>query len=140
MSYYIGFLKESKKHAVVFKSIVKPKKDDLTYFLKVVGPYSSWDAAKIGLKMFRGYRENPVTNPVSQDDVREAVQLTKRVYKLYKSVRKGNPGKRYHDQHFIQYMKDLDKYVLGSAPYTATLAKAYEHLQSARDSDRESVR
>jgi len=139
MSFYIGFLKESKEHAIIFRSIVRPKKSDYTYFIKVIGPYSTWATARTGLKHFKGYKENPCSNPISREDVREAIALGKKVYRLYKSVRRSNPGKSYHDQHFIEYMKELDKYVVGSPPYIATLAKAYEHLKSAKASEREKV-
>jgi hypothetical protein len=139
MPFYVGFLKESKTHAVVFRSIIQPRRGDFSYFVKVMGPFNSWEAAKHGLKSFKGYSENPVKNPISKADIQEAVALGKRVYRLYKSVRKKNPGKSYHDQRFLSFMKELDKYVIGSAPYIATLAKAYEHLQSAQDSERERV-
>jgi hypothetical protein len=74
----------------------------------------------------------------------KALKLTKQVLsfgkEVYRTYREKNPGKSYHDQKFIQYMKDLEKYVVGSAPYIATLAKAYEHLESAKASTEEYVR
>lgn len=143
--YYLGFLKDDTKHVVVFKAIVKPKRGDYQYFTKVMGPYSTEDNARRGLVALRrvygeyGYEENPVKESRVQyiKEVKRAIALTQKVMKLYGKIRKKNPGKSYHDQKFLQFMRDLEKYVVGSAPYIATLAKAYEHLESAKDSMRE---
>lgn len=138
--YYIGFLKKSKKHAVIFRSVVVPKKTDMTYFLKVMGPYRSEGAARRDLTEMKidGYSENPIKGLITKDGVRKAVALTRKVYRLYgvikKEVRKENPGQEYHDRKFMLYMKELEKYAIGSSPYIATLAKAYEHLECAKDS------
>lgn len=142
--YYLGFLKENTKDVVVFRAIVKPKKGDYSYFTKVMGPYSSEKMARTGLRALKrvygeyGYQENPVKESRAQylKDVKRAIALTRKVMKLYGTIRKKNPGKNYHDQKFLMYMRDLEKYIIGSAPYIATLAKAYEHLQSAKESMR----
>lgn len=209
--YYIGFLKKDARHAMVFKSIVKPKRDDLTYFVHVMGPYATERSARSRVNLIKryGYRENPVGekidkavsyvkrgiraydafkgNPATSERQRrfmcaelgrkragkktrtgmkegqlrdfckknpaqvishaQALKLTKKILgyakKLYRHEQagvKGNPGAGYHDRKFLMYMRDLEKYKIGSEPYIATLAKAYEHLESAKDSMKEHVR
>jgi hypothetical protein len=81
------------------------------------------------LKMEKQYKKNPVS-------VDNAVRITKKLVRAYEAYRKENPGQNYHDQKFIQYMKELEKYTVGSVPYIGTLAKAYEHLESAKESMR----
>ena len=163
--YYIGFLKKDARHAMVFKSIKTPKRDDLTYFVKVMGPYGTERTARSRVNLIKryGYRENPVGeqidkavsyvkrgiraydafkgNPAKVISHAQALKLTKKVIayakKLYKHEKagvKGNPGAGYHDQKFLMYLRELEKYKLGSPPYIATLAKAYEHLESAKES------
>ena len=146
--YYLGFLKDNTKDVVIFKSIKKPSKGDFSYFTQVMGPYQSEANARKGLIALKkaygeyGYQENPVKESRAQyiKEVKRAIALTRKVMKLYGKIRKKNPGKSYHDQKFMMFMKDLEKYVVGSAPYIATLAKAYEHLESAKDSMEEHVR
>lgn len=84
-------------------------------------------------KMEKQYKKN------AKMSVAKAMKLTKKVIAYAKdlhSTYKENPGQAYHDQKFIRYMKELDKYKIGSQPYIATLAKAYEHLESAKESMR----
>lgn len=142
--YYLGFLKSNTRDVVVFKSTVKPKPGDFKYFTGVMGPYRTEKETRKSLQAMRGegYRENPSqeTRKVTKDNIKRMIALSKKVMKLYGQIRKQNPGKSYHDQKFLMYMRDLEKYVIGSAPYIATLAKAYEHLQSAKDSIEEYVR
>jgi hypothetical protein len=59
--YYLGFLKYSPKHAVIFRSIKTPQPGDFRYFVHVMGPYESEDKARAGLNRIKGYgyRENP---------------------------------------------------------------------------------
>lgn len=80
-------------------------------------------------KMEKQYKSNPFS-------AEKAVGITKKLIRAYEAYRQENPGKSYHDQKFIQYMKELEKYKIGSAPYISTLAKAYEHLESAKESVR----
>mgnify|MGYP001561035566 CR=1 FL=1 len=127
--YYIGFLKNDHTHGVVFRSATKPKRIDYLYFLNVVGPYKSWDAAKNGLKLFRGYKENPVKNGITKKDITKAIGLTKRVIRMFGALRKKNPvpiGK------FLSYMKQLEKLVVGSKEYAQVLAKAYQEVQAIK--------
>lgn len=170
--YYIGFLKKDARHAMVFKSIKTPKKDDLTYFVHVMGPYATERTARSRVNLIKryGYRENPVgekidkavsyvkrgiraydafkqKNPAKVISHGQALKLTKKILayakKLYKHEQAGtksNPGAEYHDKKFIRYLKELEKYKVGSEPYIATLAKAYEHLESAKESMKEGVR
>lgn len=86
-------------------------------------------------------------NPARVISHKQALALTKKVMayakKLYRHEQAGvreNPGAGYHDRKFLAYMKELEKYAIGSQPYIATLAKAYEHLESARASREESYR
>jgi len=86
-------------------------------------------------------KKNPAQRVISH---KQAYVLTKKIIvyakKLFKHEQKGmkgNPGKEYHDQKFMSYLRELEKYTVGSAPYIATLAKAYEHLESAKASMRE---
>ena len=80
-------------------------------------------------KMEKQYKRNPFSGE-------KAVGITKKLIRAYEAYRQENPGKAYHDQKFIQHMKELEKYKIGSAPYISTLAKAYEHLESAKESMR----
>lgn len=186
--WYIGFLKKNTKHTVLFQSIKTPKQSDLTYFLKVVGPFKTEDKARTEQFYLRsqGYRENPVKNPAYSERQRkfmcaelgrkragkktktgmtetqlrdycrknpakvishkQAYALTKKIVqyakKLFKHEQKGmkeNPGVDYHKQKFLSYIKELEKYVIGSRPYIELLAKAYEHLESMKDSERAKV-
>jgi len=63
--YYLGFLKQNTKDVVIFKSLKAPKKGDFSYFVRVMGPYSTEDKARTGLSQLKeaygeyGYRENP---------------------------------------------------------------------------------
>jgi hypothetical protein len=72
---------------------------------------------------------------------KKALALTKKIVRYAKQLgiheRAENPGESYHDRKFLMYMRELDKYKIGSQPYIATLAKAYEHLESAKASIRE---
>lgn len=72
--------------------------------------------------------------------VEKAVKLTKKLVRAYDAFRQDNPRKSYHDQKFLRFMGELEKYKVGTPPYIAVLAKAYEHLQSAKDSEKEQVR
>jgi len=78
-------------------------------------------------KMEKQYKKNPFSGE-------KAVKLTKKLIRAYEAFRQENPGKSYHDQKFMSYMKELEKYAIGSVPYIGTLAKAYEHLESAKES------
>lgn len=80
-------------------------------------------------KMEKQYKRNPFS-------AEKAVGITKKLIRAYEAYRQENPGKAYHDQKFIQHMKELEKYKIGSAPYIGALAKAYEHLESAKESVR----
>jgi Protein of unknown function (DUF5661) len=63
--YYLGFLEQNTKDVVIFKSLKAPKKGDFSYFVRVMGPYSTEDKARKGLIHVKeaygeyGYRENP---------------------------------------------------------------------------------
>jgi len=137
--YYLGFLKRSPEHVVIFKSIKKPLANAYRYLVKVMGPYASEGLARGELAVLRReyrYVENPVKNRMSVD---KALKLTKKVIDFSKDIHKTykeNPGAEYHDRKFLLYMRDLEKYAVGSKPYIITLAKAYEHLESAKDSGR----
>jgi hypothetical protein len=60
--YYLGFLKQNTTDVVIFKALKKPQRGDYTYFLKVIGPYSTEERARSDLRNLRGYRENPATS------------------------------------------------------------------------------
>jgi hypothetical protein len=157
--YYLGFLKQNTKDVVIFKSIKAPSRKDFTYFVRVMGPYKSEAGARTGLHNLKkaygeyGYREESSCpkdhvhsgkcarygNPLKAT-VDKAVRLTRKFLRAYEAFRQENPGRDYHDQRFIRFMGELEKYNVGSPPYIATLAKAYEHLQSAKDSERQKVR
>lgn len=84
-------------------------------------------------KMEKQYNKNRI----SADD---AIKITKKLVRAYEAYHKENPGKEYHDRKFLMYLRELEKYKVGSEKYIATLAKAYEHLESARDSEHDVVR
>jgi hypothetical protein len=177
--YYIGFLKKDARHAMVFKSLVKPKSAGMTYFVKVIGPYPTEQEANMILRNFKavGWHDNPVgkidkivsyakrgirayeafkqenpnqlrkygmKNPAQVISHKQALQLVKKVMtyakKLYKHEKAGvkeNPGKMYHEREFRLHMRDMEKYKLGSAPYIAALARAFEHLKSYKQAEKE---
>ena len=146
--YYIGFLKKDAEHAMVFKSVVSPKKGDYTYFVKIIGPYPEKAEADMILRNFKavGWHDNPVVNKKRIKNImspEKALRLTRKVISYAKDLHKeykSNPGVAYHDKKFLFFMRELEKYKIGSPPYISTLAKAYEHLESAKDSKKEKVR
>jgi hypothetical protein len=78
-------------------------------------------------------------NPAKYLSDRQALALTKRVMaagkKLLRHERseiRRNPEEQKHVDKFIEHMKTLEKYVVGSKPYIEALAKAYEHVQVAK--------
>lgn len=83
-------------------------------------------------KMEKQYKKNVMSPEKALRLTRKVIAHAKDIYKDYKE----NPGQSYHDQKFTGYMKELEKYKVGSQPYIATLAKAYEHLESAKESMR----
>lgn len=147
--YYLGFLKKDAQHAMVFKSMVKPTPNDLTYFVKVLGPYEDKKEADTLLKNLKavGWHDNPVKEKLSRKtnmmSPEKALRLTRKVIVYAKDLHKdykSNPGAEYHDKKFLYFMRELEKYKIGSPPYISTLAKAYEHLESAKASVKEHVR
>lgn len=107
---------------------------------------------KGGLPSPRAHKHNPACACNPKEKVithKQALALTKKVIaygkKLFKHEAHGikygtNPGEEYHNKRFIRYMRELENYELGSQKYIATLAKAYDQLESAKDSMREFVR
>ena len=81
-------------------------------------------------KMEKMYKKNVMSPEKALRLTRKVIAYAKEIHKDYKE----NPGQSYHDRKFLAYMKELEKYKVGSQPYIATLAKAYEHLESAKDS------
>ena len=71
--WYIGFLKKNTKYTVLFRSIKIPKQSDVTYFVKVIGPFETESQAKIEQSYLRsqGYHENPVKNPAYSERQRK---------------------------------------------------------------------
>lgn len=139
--YYIGFLKKNANCAFVFKSYIKPKSGTHHWFKKILGPYPTETEANTLLSNLKsvGWRDNPVaeTNMMSAS---KAMKLTRKVIShardLY-STYKENPGRVYHEREFRLFMKDLEKYKIGSPPYIQALARAFEHLKSITKLDRE---
>jgi hypothetical protein len=87
-------------------------------------------------KMEKMYKKNIMSAAKALKLTKKVIAHSRDIYKTYKE----NPGAGYHDRKFLQYIKELEKYKLGSPPYISTLAKAYEHLESAKESLREGVR
>lgn len=113
MKHYIGFLKTDLNKMLYFTSEKKPTRFTHWYFGKVLGPYESESGAlnTMGvLKRGYGYRSNPVRGK--------------------RTTRRKNPGEDFHVRKFIKFMKELDKYELGSCKYQITLAKANEHMRA----------
>jgi hypothetical protein len=67
------------------------------------------------------------------------------VYKVYRGAEKeakklkSNPGERYHSRKFMEYLRGLGKWKVGSPGYIRDLAKAYEHLESANESMKQGI-
>jgi len=149
--YYIGYLSYDTKHMIVFKSIKTPRKSDLTYFIKVIGPYNTEFEANRALRRVKNRKKSHRMgvhynghNPVSgyRSSEWESVQLTNKLMRYAKKVLgevKKNPGEEYHNREFLRFLTELEKYRIGSKPYIETLAKAYEHLKSAEASMKERV-
>ena len=76
-------------------------------------------------------------NPISD---KQALALTRKVIAYGKKLlmhekgelRRNNPIEARHVERFVEGIKQLDKYVVGSRPYIQALAKAYEHLEGAK--------
>lgn len=130
--YYIGFLKNDPRHAVLFKSVETPTKKNYAYFVAVSGPYNSWRAAKYSLEVLKDsdkVKENPVKNRLIKKEVVRATALTKKLIRMFGVIRKHNPGAT---GRFLQYMKQLEKFVIGSKEYAEVLAKAYKEIETIR--------
>jgi hypothetical protein len=91
-------------------------------------------------KMEKQYKKNYMSDRQALILTRKVIEAGKKLFRHEQSELRQNPGKSYHDRKFLHYIKELEKYKIGSSPYIATLAKAYEHLESARESMREDVR
>lgn len=94
-------------------------------------------------RALRAYDAFKQKNPARVVSHKQALALTKKILayakKLYRHEQSGmkkNPGEHYHSEKFRAYMNELSRYPLGSTPYLTTLAKAYEHLGSQRESVR----
>jgi hypothetical protein len=67
------------------------------------------------------------------------------VYSVYRRAEKeakklkSNPGERYHSRKFMEYLKGLEKWKVGSPGYIRDLAKVYEHLESASESAKQGI-
>lgn len=130
--YYIGFLKNDVRHAVLFKSLKTPKRGDFTYFVSVSGPYNSWRHAKYTLDVLKesyGVKENPVKNKITSKDVTKYTGLTKKVISMYNALRRKNPERIEHEGKFLRHISQLEKYVVGSKEYIDVLAKAYKEIK-----------
>lgn len=87
----------------------------------------------------RKYR-NPISN-------KQALALTKKVIAAGKKLflhekgelRQRNPIEARHVQGFIKGIKEVEKYVVGSRPYIEALAKAYSHLEKAKEEMKKSA-
>lgn len=133
--YYIGFLKNDVRHAVLFKSLKTPTKHDFRYFVSVSGPYNSWRHAQYTLKVLKDsydIKENPVKDRITKKDIVRAVGLTKKIIKMYGVIRRKNPGNIGHEGQFLRHMRQLENYIVGSQEYVAILAKAYKEVQSIK--------
>jgi len=71
---------------------------------------------------------------------KKIIEAGKRLFRHERSELKQNPGKSYHDRKFLSYLGELEKYKIGSQQYIGALAKAYEHLESARESVKQGMR
>lgn len=131
--YYIGFLKNDPNHAVLFKSIKKPTREDYRFFISVSGPYGSWREAKYSLDILkgrdRGIKENPVKYPITKADIKRSVGLTRKLIRMFGTLRKKNPS---NVGKFLTYMQQLEKLVVGSKEYAQVLAKAYQEMQAIK--------
>jgi hypothetical protein len=104
--YYIGFLKYSPKHAVIFKSIKLPQPGDFRYFVHVMGPYNTESAARAGLSRTHA-RENPASKKESRARYCRERQTSPSVFAAgsFRTIRLGKkkkgviacPKGHYHD-------------------------------------------
>jgi hypothetical protein len=51
-----------------------------------------------------------------------------------------NPGEEWHNRRFMEWLRESDKYKLGSIPYISAIARAYENLEAAQESVKQGVR
>ena len=80
-------------------------------------------------------------NPAQIMSNKQALALTKKVILFGKKLlahekselRHKNPIEARHVQAFMNGIKQLEKYVVGSQPYIDTLAKAYGHLKQIKE-------
>lgn len=156
--YYIGFFETDMNKMMMFYSPSKPTKREFSYFGKVLGPYKSEQDVKNTMKVLQrtygystyGYRPNPMKVASHKQALGMIQKVMKYAKKLMKHELHGmvgskckackykkNPGEQYHNQKFMTYLRDSDKFKIGSQQYIEAIAKAYEHLKSAQDSIKE---
>lgn len=86
-------------------------------------------------------------NPARIISDRQALALTKKVIAAGKKLflhekgelRRKNPIEARHVQGFIKGIKEVEKYVVGSRPYIEALARAYGHLEQAKEAMKKKV-
>lgn len=114
--YYLGFLKQNTKDVVVFKSIKVPKSGDFSYFVRVVGPYTTEEKARKGLRDLKvaygehGYRENPSSASRARYRRKGIICGKDHVHGgqcSVKGLRKSNPGKYLSDKQALALTKKV---------------------------------
>lgn len=109
-------------------------------------PKGEWDErrkrCRVGTRLQSILREKVMKNPYTRTGLYypekgspEAYEWSRKMLELRKrKLGYNNPEREYHDKKFLMYLRDTDKYRVGSAPYLTALGRAYAHLESARDS------
>lgn len=86
-------------------------------------------------------KRNPITHKQAYAVTKKLVKYAKQLYRHEQAgVRKHlhNPDREWHEQRFLEYMWELEKYKIGSPSYNKILGKAYAHLEAAKAEEKES--
>ena len=108
--------------------------------IMMIGAWSGKEP-KIEKHVEGGYGKKYVRNPARVISDKQALALTRKVIAAGKKLflhekgelRRKNPIEARHVQGFIKGIKEVEKYVVGSRPYIEALARAYTHLEKAKE-------
>lgn len=93
-----------------------------------VGPHT-------GVRMKGLVQNNPISDKQALALTRKVIAAGKKLFLHEKGEirRRKNPIEARHVQGFIKGIKEVEKYVVGSRPYIEALARAYGHLEKAKE-------
>ena len=86
------------------------------------------------VEMIKRFSNNSISDKQALALTRKVIAYGKKLLLHEKSeLRRKNPIEARHVQGFIKGIKEVEKYVVGSRPYIEALARAYGHLEKAKE-------